>query len=166
MDQSGVFLSVIEAHKGIIYKVADAYCKNQEDKKDVIQEIILQVWRSFDRYNDQFKYSTWIYRIALNVAIAHYRKEHTRKTISTPFTEDLFNVFALPDTNPVAENISLLRAFIAELKELDRALMLLYLDSRSHKEIAEIIGISETNVATRISRIKTILKQKFAHLTT
>ncbi|HVZ97827.1 MAG TPA: sigma factor, partial [Chitinophagaceae bacterium] len=68
-DKSAKFLLVIEAHKGIIYKVASVYCTNAEDKKDLAQEIVFQLWKSFDKYNAEFKYSTWIYRIALNVAI-------------------------------------------------------------------------------------------------
>jgi len=116
----------------------------------------------FERFNDQYKYSTWIYRIALNVAISFYRKENRRKQVSNPLTDGILN-FA--DTNVISEtdeNIGLLQQFIAELRELDKALMLLYLEEKSHKEIAEIIGISESNVATKIGRIKILLKQKFS----
>ena len=77
--KTDLFLSVIETHKGIIYKVANSYCKDTENKKDLVQEIVLQLWKSFDSYNNQFKHSTWIYRIALNVAISYYRKEERRK---------------------------------------------------------------------------------------
>jgi len=164
-DKQGVFLSVIEANKGIIYKVANSYCKIPEDRKDVMQEIILQLWKSFDNYNEKFKYSTWIYRIALNVAISFYRKENTRKEISKSFSEGIFNMVDLKEDNNVEAGVNFLQQFIAELKELDKALMLLYLEEKSHKEIAEIIGITETNVATKISRIKNILKQKFSQVT-
>jgi RNA polymerase sigma-70 factor (ECF subfamily) len=165
-DKSGIFLSVVEANKGIIYKIANSYCKAPEDRKDLVQEITLQLWKSFDNYNEQFKHSTWIYRIALNVAISFYRKENRIKQISNPLSEGILH-FA--DTNVAAEtqeNIGFLQQFIAELKELDRALMLLYLEEKSHKEIAEIIGITETNVATKIGRIKNILKQKFSQIKT
>ncbi len=72
---SGLFLSVVETHKGILYKVANAYCKDAFDRQDLIQEILVQLWKSFERYDSQYKHSTWIYRIALNVAISFYRKD-------------------------------------------------------------------------------------------
>jgi RNA polymerase sigma-70 factor, ECF subfamily len=159
------FLSVIEAHKGIIYKVANSYCKDFEDRKDVVQEIILQLWKSFGGYDKQFKLSTWIYRISLNVAISFYRKENTRKEVSHPFSESIFNIIDLHENNQMEEGTLFLHQFISELKELDKALMLLYLEEKSHKEIAEIIGITETNVATKIGRIKIILKQRFSQVT-
>jgi RNA polymerase sigma factor (sigma-70 family) len=163
-DKQGVFLSFIEANKGIIYKVSNSYCKVREDRKDLVQEIILQLWKSFDNYNEQYKHSTWVYRIALNVAISFYRKENTRKEISNSFPEGIFNIVDLKEDNTIEAGVNFLQQFIAELKELDKALMLLYLEEKSHKEIAEIIGITETNVATKISRIKNILKQKFSQV--
>jgi RNA polymerase sigma factor (sigma-70 family) len=160
-NKNELFLSVIESHKGILYKIAISYCKEIEDRDDLIQEIIMQLWKSFEKYDHQYKYSTWIYRIALNVAISNYRKENHRKTIVNPIDDRILNY---PDTILTTEkeqNINMLQQFILELPELDRALMLLYLDEKSHKEIAEIIGITETNVATKIGRIKTLLKQKY-----
>lgn len=163
-NKSDVFLSVVEAHKGIIYKVANAYCADPEDRKDLVQEIILQLWRSFERYDERFRHSTWIYRIALNVAISFYRKESKRKAISEPVPE-----FIIDNAEPVnidqdEEGIRFLHHFISDLKELDKALMLVYLEGKSHREIADIMGITETNTATRIGRIKAILKQRFSQV--
>lgn len=161
-EKSDIFLLVLETNKGIIYKVANVYCIHAEDRKDLIQEIIVQLWKSFDRYNGEYKYTTWIYRIALNVAISFYRKENRRKQLTDPLSD---NIVSLVDDRAVFEinkNIGYLNQFIAGLKELDKALMLLYLEEKSHKEIAEITGISETNVSTKIGRIKKILKQKFS----
>ena len=164
--RSGTFLAIIQANRGIIYKVANAYCKDAENRKDLVQEIIVQLWKSFDNYSDRYQYSTWIYRIALNVAISFYRKDNRRKQLSSPLAEDIIQL-ADPGPPPeTAENISFLQQFIGELKEVDKALMLLYLEEKSQKEIAEIIGISPTNVATRIGRIKKILKQKFSTIKT
>ena len=132
--------------------------------KALFIKVFIQLWKSFDNYNDEYKYSTWIYRIALNVAISFYRKEKTRTKISNPFTDGIFN-FA--DTNDAVEkeiNFGILQKFISELNQLDKALMLLYLEEKSYKEISEIIGISETNVATKISRIKGKLKSEFAQI--
>ena len=160
--KSDIFLSVIESNKGILYKIANSYCKDSEDRKDLVQEIIVQLWKSYENYNDQYKYSTWIYRISLNVAISLYRNQNRRKRLSSPLTEGILNYVDTTETGELEEDIDFLQQFISELKEMDKALMLLYLDQKSHKEIADIIGISETNVATKISRIKTALKQKFS----
>ncbi len=158
------FLSVIDVHKGIIYKVANSFCADAEDRKDLVQEIILRLWKSFDSYDDQYKYATWIYRVALNAAISFHRKEKSRYHFHTPLSEGIFNLPDLEGNHLADQRTVFLARFIAELKELDRALMLLYLDEKSHKEIAEIIGITETNVATKIGRIKQVLKQKFTQL--
>lgn len=160
--QADTFLEVVEAHKGIIYKIAHSYCHNNHDKEDLVQEITVQLWKSFDNYNQQFKYSTWIYRIALNVAISFYRRETKRRPLAQPLPETIFNRGDTEQATAQEQQLALLQQFIAELKELDRALVLLYLDGKSHRETAEIIGISETNVATKLARIKEKIKQKFA----
>lgn len=164
-DRQDIFATLIEAHKGIFYKIVNLYCQHSEERKDLVQEILFQLWRSFDRYNEQYKQSTWIYRIALNVAISFYRKEKSRRKISGSYPEDIFNIAAVEQQADATGDLLLLQQFISELKELDKALMLLYLEEKSHKEIAEIIGITETNVATKIGRIKKQLKQKFLQKT-
>ena len=163
IDKRTRFLAVTGQHKGILFKVAGAYCKNAEDRKDLLQEMIIQLWNSFDRYDNQYKYSTWIYRIALNTAISQYRKENRRKQAALPLPAIGIE---LPDSGAADENaaqIGLLQQFIGDLKEIDRALLLLYLEEKSHREIAAIMGFSVTNVATKIARIKNILKQKFSN---
>ena len=155
------FIQLIEANKGIIYKVSRAYCRHPEDRKDLVQEIIMQIWKSFDRYNDQFRISTWIYRIALNVAISFYRKSKLRQYNNITLTDEDLRFIADNQTDDIEDEISLLYNFIYELKEMDRALILLYLEEKSYDEMAEILDISKTNVATKISRIKSILKDKF-----
>ncbi len=157
-----LYINVLDAHKGIIYKVANAYCKNEEDRKDLIQEISIQLWKSFDKYNDEYKYSTWIYRIALNVAISFYRKESTRTKQLNPFNDVILNIADVEWSE--SQDVNILHNFIAELKVLDKAIMLLYLEEKNYKEIAEIMGLSETNVATKINRIKSSLKQKFNNI--
>lgn len=164
IDKSEIFLSVVQTNKGIIYKVANSYSRNVEDRKDLVQEIIIQLWKSFDNYNSNFKYSTWIYRISLNVAISFYRKEISRKRISNPLTEGIINFEENGDFEDKETDLGILQQMISQLKDLDKALMLLYLEEKSHKEISQIIGISETNVATKINRIKNSLKQKFTQL--
>lgn len=163
-DRSELFVSLVQTHKGILYKVAGLYCKNEQDRKDLVQEIIVQLWRSFDRYDEQYRHSTWIYRIALNVAISFYRKESSRKKIAGPLTEGIIHFSGNDAAEEKDSDLGMLQEVIAGLKELDKALMLLYLEEKSHKEIARIMGISETNVATKINRIKQVLKQKITQL--
>ncbi|PWV54297.1 RNA polymerase sigma factor [Chitinophaga sp. S165] len=158
--EDNVFLSVIEQHKGIIYKIANSYCRNTEDRKDLIQEIIYQLWRSFGRYNDQYKYSTWLYRIALNVAISFYRKDSKRSGRASELTTDI--IIVAEEKEDLSPQLHLLQRFITELPELDRAIMILYLEEKSYKEIADILGLTETNIATKINRIKNKLKGKFS----
>lgn len=155
------FLAVIKNNKGIIYKIVNSYSKNFEDRKDITQEIIIQLWKSFEKYDEQYKHTTWIYRISLNVAISFYRKERSREKLSQPFSEGIFHFPEEIISNEKESNLNTLQEFIQELKDLDKALILLYLEEKSHKEMAQIIGITETNVATKIGRIKKVLKQKF-----
>ncbi len=155
------FLSLIEKNKGIIYKISNSYCQKIDDREDLVQEIILQLWKSFDRYDDRYKISTWMYRIALNVAISFYRTETKRNDSTQPLTENSIHFAEDLSSGELESNITLLQQFIKGLRELDKALMILYLEDKSYKEIGDILGISETNVATKINRTKEILKQKF-----
>lgn len=156
------FIKVIEAHKRIIFKICNAYCKSPADREDLAQEIIYQLFKSWSKYNPAFKYSTWVYRVSLNVAISFFRT-NGRSGHTVLLADALFEI---ADTNndELEENLNMLRLLIQDLKELDRALMILYLDDKSYNEIAIILGISESNVGTKINRIKTTLKQKFTKL--
>ena len=151
------FTEMIAQNKGIIYKVSSSYCSKKADREDLAQEIILNLWKSFPRFEEVYKFSTWMYRIALNVAISYYRRE-TRTVIHAPFDESLV---IFDEVSEEDENVSLLFRFIGELREMDRSVILLYLEDKGYREIAEITGITETNVATKISRIKQILKNSF-----
>lgn len=157
-----VFISYIEQNKGIIYKIAKSFNRDEEDEKDLVQEIIFQLWRAFPRFEPQYKFSTWMYRIALNVAISSYRKERRAQKSVIPITDGMIS-FALEDDTSQDDNLNRLYQFIHELRELDRALILLYLEERSGKEIAEITGLSEANVRTKINRVKEQLKAKFSN---
>ncbi len=163
-EKQGLFLQILEKHKGILYKVAHAYCADNEQRKDLVQEIVIQLWKSFNNYNDQYRYSTWIYRIALNVAISDYRKEHRRKEIAHPLSNNILELAENEMTDEKANQVKQLLEFINTLKDLDKALILLYLEEKPYKEIAAIMGISETNVGTKIGRIKIILQEKFSTL--
>jgi RNA polymerase sigma factor (sigma-70 family) len=163
MDKDA-FLQLIRDNKGILYKISASYCRNVSDREDLVQEMIYQLWRSGHRFDDNQKFTTWMYRIALNVAISFYRKT-TRSGVKIDLGVDLQE---LEDRSPAGEaldeRIELLQRFISELGELDKALMILYLEEKSYREIADILGITETNVATKLSRIKGRLKQQFLQL--
>lgn len=154
------FISIVRENQNLIYKTCFSYCQNTESRKDLQQEILIQLWKSFEIYDGRVKISTWIYRVALNTAISFYRRESKVKKKVTTLNDEIIH---LPDNyeNSQQENISMLYRFIDEMNELDRALILLYLDDYKYQEIADILGITETNVATKISRIKKKLKEKF-----
>ncbi len=161
------FIKTIDEHKKIIYKIVNSYCSNREDRKDLEQEIIIQLWKTFDNYNSDYKYSTWMYRIALNVAISFYRKEKKWSIKNDYYNEE--SIFKIEEDTSEEQtelnyHLKLLQEFIYNLNELNKALMLLYLEEKSYEEIAEILGITKTNVATKISRIKLKLKKEFQNI--
>ncbi len=158
-EREQLFLSLIDDHKGILYKVSQLYCQDPEDRRDLIQEITIQLWKSFGSYDETKRWSTWMYRTALNVAISYYRKESRRISSSSPLTDDILDIDHFEKKHELNEQINHLYAFINQLKKFDRALILLYLDNLSYQDIADILGITKTNVATKISRIKTLLKR-------
>jgi RNA polymerase sigma factor (sigma-70 family) len=144
----------IKEHEKIIYKVCSFYTDNSEDLKDLFQEIVLQAWTAFPRFRGDSLFSTWLYRIALNTAVSFFRNEKKRGSLSHyELKTGLF------DTSPGRDKeISVLHEIIAGLGKLEKALILLYLEDRKYSEIAEIMGISESNVGTRLSRIKEKLR--------
>lgn len=153
------FTEILEDHKLILFKVCNSYCRDSEDRKDLVQEMILQLWKSFGTYDPQYKLSTWMYRIALNVAISYYRKSTTRQKHIAPFEGDFVHI-AEEEEEDINDELNRLQHFISQLNEMNRALMLLYLDGKSHDEIANILNISKSNVGTKITRIKAKLKKQ------
>jgi RNA polymerase sigma factor (sigma-70 family) len=154
------FVSLLEQNRRIVYKVAATYSRNPADREDLAQEIVVQLWRSFARYDEGYRFSTWMYRVALNVAISFYRRE-SRRSRAEVSAEDAVQEVASLASEPaeVDDDIRLLRQLIEQLDELDRAVMILYLDDNPYSMIAEILGISETNVGTKITRIKQRLRR-------
>lgn len=158
-----IFVQLIKENKGIIYKICNSYCTNEGNRDDLAQEIVYNLWKSFPNFNSEHKFSTWMYRIALNVSISFYRKEIKFRP-HMEFSENLLLIEENSEINNSPENnLKLVFEFINELKEIDKSIMLLYLDDKSYKEISEITGITETNVATKINRIKEKLKLKFSN---
>jgi RNA polymerase sigma-70 factor (ECF subfamily) len=155
------FVALIGQHNGILYKVANAYCRAPDDRGDLMQEIVVQLWRAFSRYDERQRFSTWMYRVAMNVAISFYRKEWRRQRDLVPLDEPALDVAAADGVLGAApDELRRLNERLQTLGELDRALVLLYLDGYAHAEIAELMGLTATNVSTRLGRIKKKLQQE------
>ena len=152
------FQNLMEEHKKILYKVCHSYCKNPSDRDDLAQEIIVQLWRSFRAFDQRVRFSTWMYRIALNVAISFYRRESVRTRHVVPGSQHLLE--AIDETANRSEEVQVLYEWIEGLGPLNKALVILYLDGNNYQEIADVLGISPTNVATKISRLKETLRQE------
>lgn len=159
------FVKIIKNNKRIIYKVINTYCNDEDDKKDLEQEIIIQLWKALQSYNDNFQLSTWIYRIAMNVSISFYRSNLNRKSRTTSINESIFQeIESVNNDYQENEYRRLLHVFIQQLDEFNREILILYLDDYSYKEIAEIVGITESNVGTKINRIKKKMQEDFSTL--
>jgi len=150
------FLKLIAENQGLIYKVCNMYCNNKLDKEDLFQDIVLQLWRSYPAFKGDSKVSTWMYRIAINNAITRLRKE-TRREKFAGLDEEALRVAAAGNDN-VDEDIAQMYEAIKKLSEVERALTMLYMDDCSYKEIAEILGLSESNVGFKLNRIKAKLR--------
>lgn len=157
------FISVLKDNQNLIYKICFSYCSNPENRKDLQQEILMQLWNSFSKFDGRVKISTWIYRIALNTAISFYRNDCKHKDKKVTIDASIISLSNFECGSEQDENIAMLYHLIGCLDEMDKALILLYLDDNKYKDIADILGISETNVATKISRIKKSLKEKIAN---
>jgi RNA polymerase sigma factor (sigma-70 family) len=158
-ERQGRFQGLIEQHRGILYTVCRSYCPDANDREDLAQEIVAQLWRSFERYDDRYRFSTWMYRVALNVAIS-FRRRTSRHARHVLFDDAALEAAVQQAPQP-ADDVALLRSFIEELEPLPKALMLLYLEGYPHREIAQTLGISESNVGTKINRIKAELRGRF-----
>jgi RNA polymerase sigma-70 factor (ECF subfamily) len=153
------FESLLHEHRRIVFKIAGLYSRSAADRDDLVQEISAQLWRSFGSYDEsRAKFSTWMYRIALNVAISQARRWRDVDRFEPLETHHLETVGGGEPIAEQDERLTALYAFIGQLDPLNRALILLYLEDRDYTEMADILGISETNVATKISRIKQKLR--------
>lgn len=151
------FLEIISIHQRIIHKVCRLYSHTADDREDLFQEILLQLWRAYGSFKGDAKISTWMYRVALNTAISGFRKS-SRRPLTSELDATAFQAMADLPNPEVEENKQLLYKAIALLSDLERAIIMLYLEEHSYDEIAEIIGITSNYVGVKISRIKSKLK--------
>ncbi len=152
------FVRLVEEHFRMIFKIAGAYTKTKHDREDLIGEIVLQLWRSSGNFKGKCKPSTWVYRVSLNTAMNS--KRSVKKESLFLSTKSIGEIDIKPFFNAEpSEELEILYQCIDELDDLNKAIILLYLDGNPHEEIAEITGMSKTNVGTRISRIKEQLRK-------
>jgi RNA polymerase sigma-70 factor (ECF subfamily) len=159
------FLALLTEHRSILHKVAYGYCRQLEDRADLVQEMAIELWRSFPRFDDRVKFSTWAYRVAMNVAISRFRGEGRRVRDTVPIEDLGFEPGREdPFIDDASDNMRVLRRLVDGLDELNRALILLYLDGHTSEEIAGIVGITPGNVTTRVNRLRQRLQDEFARL--
>ena len=149
------FIELVNNNRALIFKVCNLYCEEPESRKDLFQEVVLQLWKSFPGFRKESSGSTWIYRVALNTAITNFRKE-SKKPGGISITLSEMEIPDMPARDE-KENTASLHLAISKLNEIEKAIILLYLDEKSYDEISEIIGITNSNVGARINRIKTKL---------
>ena len=151
------FVDLIHEHQGIVHRICSIYESLPEDREDLYQEILMQSWRSFASFNGQSKFSTWLYRVALNTALSRRRKAPGKRELAS---ETGASTDIAVDERPTADSdVELLHQCIQELPKLNRAIILLYLEQRSYEEMAEITGLSRANISVRLVRVKDQLRQ-------
>jgi RNA polymerase sigma-70 factor (ECF subfamily) len=144
-------------HQGIIFKVSRMYCDNEECRKDLFQDILLQLWKSYPKYNHDSKFSSWMYRVALNTAISQFR--NAQKETVDFFSQIPVDVYDETLLNEKEESSRMLYDAIARLSMIEKSIIILYLDDYQYNDISEILGITVSNVGVQISRIKTKLQK-------
>ena len=150
------FIQIINDNRGAIRSLCKIYYPGNEDQKDAFQDIILQLWKSFESFRGESEISTWIYRVSLNTILTKKRKAN--KSVSVESMDFVNQDLCATKAD---DNLELLYIIIQSLKDIDKAIVVLYLEGYKNKEIAEILKLTTTNVATRFNRLKSELKMKF-----
>jgi RNA polymerase sigma-70 factor (ECF subfamily) len=152
------FVKQVQEHRGMLHKVCRLYCFSEHDRQDLFQEIIIQLWKSYPKFRGESKFSTWLYRIALNTAISDLRKQRRR---ITPIDPDHLptQLQDMQYSKEQEEQLQQLYAAIAQLTEVERALVMLFLEDKSYDEMEEILGINQNNLRVKMNRIKEKLRK-------
>ncbi len=151
------FLELLESHQNIVHKVCRIYSRDQASHDDLFQEISIQLWQAYPKFRGESKFSTWMYRVALNTAITSYRKEK-RQRQHLDIDDFSYALKSEPYDNTMDQQMDALYNAIAQLNDIDKALVLLYVEDNSYFEISQTLGISEVNARVKMNRIKTKLK--------
>ena len=160
-ERERIFGEWLASHKGLLFRVVHAYAFEHADRQDLFQEIVIQIWRSVDAFRGESSVPTWIYRVALNTAMTWTRNEdrHQRGKQPLAVVEGLLTTSSSEGHDP---RVEWLYRRIAQLKHVDRSVALLMLDGFSYREIAAVVGITESNVGVKINRIKAALAAQLA----
>lgn len=156
-DTQRIFLQQINENKGIIHKVAKMYMDNPLDQEDLFQEIVMQLWKAYPSFKGTSKFSTWMYRVALNTAIVFFKKDH-RKVDKASLNEQI-EIADFSDSHEKEEKLAYLYKAVQELNQIEKALIFLFLENQSHREIAQNLGITEVNARVKLNRTKEKLQQ-------
>ena len=158
------FVQLVRTHEALIRRVCRLYCPDADDRQDLFQEIVLQLWRAYARYEarPEAKVSTWLYRVALNVAISNLR-QRTRQPPPERLSAEVLQVAQAAPAGYDADDVAQLYAAIAQLSEVEKAYVLLYLEDRPYDEIADILGITVNNARVKLHRIQDKLRHLFTH---
>jgi RNA polymerase sigma-70 factor (ECF subfamily) len=151
------FLEIVRANQGIIHKVCNIYCDDEEDRNDLFQEILAQLWKSYPSFRKESKFTTWMYRVALNTAITSFKKVRRFSGFTRLSGESLL-VADDPPSAETEENLMLLKQAVARLSGIEKSIILLFLENKSYEEIAEITGITQNYVRVKMNRIKKKLR--------
>ena len=151
------FIQIITDNQGIIHKVCSIYCDLEEDRRDLFQEIIVQLWKSYSSFRNESKFSTWMYRVALNTAITSFKKDK-RQPDKTGISFETLQVAEEIYDNQTEEQIRLLHHAVSRLTGIEKSIILLFLEDKKYEEIAEITGITQNYVRVKMNRIKKKLK--------
>jgi len=158
MDQEDKFIEVVHLHERVIYKVCSFYISDEFPLSDLYQEVVYNLWKTFPRFRGECALSTWIYRIALNTCISGLRKANKRPLNAVPLSV-LENIPEETGDAEFDEKIKYMYSLINRLKTLEKAIVLLYLEDKSYQEIADITGLTLSNVATKLKRAKEKLRE-------
>jgi len=161
-EKEAQFAAAVEQHRDALYRVCCAYARDEADRQDIYQEVLIHAWKSLETFRGQSNLSTWMYRIAVNTCLGWLRKENRRSRILERAREELEVVTASQERNfarPAADDVQQLYAHIAHLARLDRLLVSLYLEEMDTAEMASVLGISEVNVRVKLHRIKNQLRE-------
>lgn len=151
------FVTNLEKHQNIVHKICRIYTNDQDSHNDLFQEVTIQLWKAYPKFRGDSKFSTWMYRVALNTAITLYRK--SKRSIRTQDIDDIsYKISAQEYDGEGEKQLKLLYSAVKELNDIDKALVFLYLEDQSYREIADTLGITEINARVKMNRIKTKLK--------
>lgn len=158
IKQQKEFTKILEAHLGILVKISAVYSRTRQDREDLLDEMTYQLWKSFSNFEGRSALSTWVYRVALNTALSKLKEDKRKSLVFLGDNSANWDQHVISEDTSLYEMYDKLYETIEMLSAFDKAIILLYFDRHSHEQIGVIMGISQSNVGTRIARIKQQLK--------